>query len=113
MRVKRAFKSIMRANLPSKVSIFESKSGNNKFINVNLWLIDAPLVDYGTHKQKSVSGGRMRNIFTIAAVSVLSVTTAVAETAPGNVAFEDGSVMASLTGSAGDAAAGRNVILFD
>ena len=49
----------------------------------------------------------MRNIFTIAAVSVLSVTTVVAETAPGNVAFEDGSVMASLTGSAGDAAAGR------
>ena len=42
----------------------------------------------------------MRNIFTIAAVSVLSVTTAVAETAPSDVAFEDGSVMASLTGSA-------------
>ena len=49
MRVKRAFKSIMRANFPSKVSIFESKSGNNKFINVNLWLIDTLLVDYGTH----------------------------------------------------------------
>jgi hypothetical protein len=50
MRVKRAFKSIMRANLSSKVSIFESKSENNKFINVNLWLIDTLLVDYGTHK---------------------------------------------------------------
>ena len=49
----------------------------------------------------------MRNIFTIAAVSVLSVTTAVAETAPSGVAFEDGSVMASLTGTAGDASAGR------
>jgi len=24
--------------------------GNNKFINVNLWLIDTLLVDYGTHK---------------------------------------------------------------
>lgn len=50
MRVKRAFKSIMRANFPSKVSIFESKLGNNKFTNVNLWLIDTLLVDYGTHK---------------------------------------------------------------
>ena len=53
----------------------------------------------------------MRNIFTIAAVSVLSVTTAVAETAPGNVAFEDGSVMASLTGTAGDASAGRKTFM--
>jgi len=53
----------------------------------------------------------MRNIFTIAAVSVFSVTTAVAETAPSDVAFEDGSVMASLTGSAGDAAAGRKAFM--
>ena len=53
----------------------------------------------------------MRNIFTIAAVSVLSVTSAVAETAPSNVAFQDGSVMASLSGSAGDAAAGRKTFM--
>ncbi len=50
----------------------------------------------------------MKNIFMITAVSVLSVTTAFAETAPGSVSFEDGSVMASLIGVAGDAAAGRN-----
>jgi len=53
----------------------------------------------------------MRNIFTIAAVSVLSVTTAVAETAPSDVAFQDGSVMASLTGTAGDASAGRKTFI--
>ncbi len=50
----------------------------------------------------------MKNFFMITAVSVLSVTTAFAETAPGSVSFEDGSVIASLTGVAGDAAAGRN-----
>ena len=53
----------------------------------------------------------MRNIFTIAAVSVLIVTTAVAETAPSDVAFEDGSVMTSLTGTAGDASAGRKTFM--
>ena len=78
---------------------------------MNLYLIDAQFVDYGTHNEKSLSGGHMRNIFKIAAVSVLSVTTAVAETEPSDVAFEDGSVMASISGSAGDASAGRKTFM--
>lgn len=50
----------------------------------------------------------MKNIFMITTVSVLSVTTAFAETAPSDVTFNDGAVMVSLVGASGDAAAGRN-----
>ena len=50
----------------------------------------------------------MKNILMITAVSVLSVTTAFAETAPSDVTFNDGAVMVSLVGASGDAAAGRN-----
>lgn len=60
------------------------------------------------HLKTKVFGRTHEKLFMITAVSVLSVTTAFAETAPGSVSFEDGSVIASLTGVAGDAAAGRN-----
>ena len=50
----------------------------------------------------------MKNILMITVVSVLSVTTAFAETAPSDVTFNDGAVMVSLVGTSGDAAAGRN-----
>tara|TARA_B100000787_G_C16178383_1_gene290338 strand:- start:158 stop:607 length:450 start_codon:yes stop_codon:yes gene_type:complete len=50
----------------------------------------------------------MKNIFMITAVSVLSVTTAFADTVPSDVSFNDGAVLASLTAVSGDAAAGRN-----
>ena len=50
----------------------------------------------------------MKNIFMITAVSVLSVTTAFADTVPGDVSFNDGAVLASLTAVSGDAVAGRN-----
>jgi sulfur-oxidizing protein SoxX len=51
----------------------------------------------------------MKKIFMITAVSVLSVTTAFADTAPSDVVFSDGAVMASLTTVSGDAAAGRDI----
>jgi sulfur-oxidizing protein SoxX len=45
----------------------------------------------------------MKKIFMITAVSVLSVTTAFADTVPSDVSFNDGAVLASLTAVSGDA----------
>lgn len=53
----------------------------------------------------------MKRTVTTFAALVLATTASWAETMPGDVMFEDGSVAASLTGVAGDAANGRSVFM--
>lgn len=53
----------------------------------------------------------MKLLFTTSAALLLAANATWADTAPGEVMFEDGAVMASLTGVAGDAANGRAVFL--
>lgn len=51
----------------------------------------------------------MKRSFIAAAAMCLGLGQAMAEVAPADVVFEDGAVMASLTGTPGDAANGRKV----
>ena len=49
--------------------------------------------------------------FSALAIVLSTSSLSAADTAPGNVVFEDGAVMASLTGVPGDAASGRKVFM--
>jgi L-cysteine S-thiosulfotransferase len=76
---------------------------------MNLLLRVREPVRYGMRKLQCL-GGRMRIIVTTAVVAGLMTSAALAEAvAPSSVKFEDGVVMASLTGVAGDPVNGREV----
>jgi sulfur-oxidizing protein SoxX len=83
---------------------------------MNLFLINAyTLVRSGKNKKNDKERGVMR-IFKYVGFGVLAVILSTspilaADTAPGDVVFQDGAVMASLTGVPGDATNGRKIFM--